>query len=81
MARETESQLELPAQRERCPMRSKWETGELPERLALIQQLRRINPDRARELVLSTWKEEPPDERAAFIQTFADGSLPQTKNS
>jgi hypothetical protein len=59
-----------------APDETKWETGELRERLALIQQLRGINPNRARELVLSTWKEEPPDERAAFIQTFVNGVTP-----
>ncbi|HVK57790.1 MAG TPA: DUF5691 domain-containing protein, partial [Candidatus Kapabacteria bacterium] len=40
---------------------SKWETGELPERLAVLDEMRRTSPDSAREIVLSTWKEEPPD--------------------
>ncbi|HEX7862752.1 MAG TPA: DUF5691 domain-containing protein [Verrucomicrobiae bacterium] len=52
---------------------SKWETGELAERVGLLAQLRRTNPDRARELVFSTWKDEPPDERAAIIQKFEIG--------
>jgi hypothetical protein len=55
---------------------SKWETGELPERLAVLDEMRRTSPDSAREIVLSTWKEEPPDERAAFIQKFETGLAP-----
>jgi hypothetical protein len=47
---------------------SKWETGELAERLAVIQKMRCVDPVRALELLQSTWKEEPPEERAAFIQ-------------
>lgn len=56
-----------------APDESKWETGELAERLAVIQEMRRADPIRARELLEYTWKEEPPEERAAFIQKLAIG--------
>jgi len=47
-----------------------WETGSSPARLVLLQNLRQTDPNRARELLLSTWKEEKPEDRAAFLEAF-----------
>lgn len=52
---------------------SSWETGTRPTRLALLENLRTTDPARARELVVATWNEEKPEDRAAFIETFIVG--------
>ena len=51
----------------------RWETGTLQERSALLARLRQSDPARARELLAATWAQEPPKERAAFIETLAEG--------
>jgi hypothetical protein len=53
--------------------REVWETGARPARILVLERLRSSDPDLARELLLSTWTSEPPEERAAFIGTFAAG--------
>jgi hypothetical protein len=50
-----------------------WETGALGERLGHLTALRRITPDRARELVESTWAKESSDDRARFIGALRVG--------
>lgn len=50
-----------------------WQTGSHDERLFLLQQLRRENPDRARELLTSTWSEETAKLRAAYLSAFVAG--------
>lgn len=52
---------------------SDWQTGSRAERLALLHRLRITEPDRARELVESTWAEETPDDRAAFVKSLLAG--------
>jgi hypothetical protein len=52
---------------------SVWQTGEKAARLLFLRQLRRSNPARAIELLSTTWKEETPDDRAAFITELAAG--------
>lgn len=52
---------------------SHWETGSGDERLALLRLLREREPDRARELVASTWESEKPESRAAFLGAFEVG--------
>ena len=52
---------------------SLWQTGARSGRLALLQPLRATDPTRARELVSSTWSEEKPEDRAAFIAAFITG--------
>ncbi|HHX40560.1 MAG TPA: hypothetical protein GX715_11400 [Armatimonadetes bacterium] len=44
-----------------------WETAPRVARLALLKRLRATDPARARELLQSTWEQDPPNERAAFI--------------
>jgi hypothetical protein len=50
-----------------------WETENRLERLARLQSLREESPAQARELLLETWAEETPKDRAAFLKTFATG--------
>jgi hypothetical protein len=50
-----------------------WQTGEKAARLLFLRQLRRSNPARAIELLGSTWKEETPDDRAAFVAELMAG--------
>jgi hypothetical protein len=50
-----------------------WETGSLGERLGYLTGLRRTAPDRARELVESTWAQESSDDRARFVGAFRVG--------
>jgi len=50
-----------------------WQAGKVSARLLLLQVLRASEPDRARELLASTWKQESPKDRAAFVATFEIG--------
>ena len=52
---------------------SVWHTGERPARLLFITRLRQSDPKRARELLAETWKDETPEDRAAFVGTFGSG--------
>jgi len=52
---------------------AEWQTGTREERVALLQRLRRTHPAQARALVETTWKQDAPDERAAFLATFETG--------
>lgn len=44
-----------------------WSTGNREQRLAALSRLRRANPAAARELILSTWKVDAAEDRAAFV--------------
>lgn len=50
-----------------------WQTGARAERAALLRELRASNPALARQLLTSTWSQDPPEERALFLGTFAIG--------
>jgi len=50
-----------------------WQTSNSAARLLLLQRLRVDHPDQARELLISTWAEEMPDDRTAFLATFQTG--------
>jgi hypothetical protein len=50
-----------------------WDTGTPAARLLYLQDLRSHNPDRARELLQSTWKQETASDRAKFLETFLIG--------
>lgn len=50
-----------------------WETGARDERLLFIEGLRAREPERARELIISTWSEESSKERVAFLEKLAEG--------
>ncbi len=53
-----------------------WHTGGPPARRLFLRQLRRSQPARALELLAATWKEETPDDRAAFIAELETGLSP-----
>jgi hypothetical protein len=50
-----------------------WEIGTQAARLDVLRRLRASDPDRGRSLVESTWAEDSPESRAAFLRAFADG--------
>lgn len=49
---------------------SVWQTGNREQRLAMLRALRQSSPDRARELVASSWTSETPDDRASIVATY-----------
>jgi hypothetical protein len=54
-----------------------WATATTAERLGHLSALRAADPDRARELLESTWAEESSDNRARFLATFGTGLSPR----
>ena len=50
-----------------------WETGSFEQRRMLIERLRVTAPAKARELVQSTWKQDAPEARSAFLAAFTVG--------
>ncbi|MBD2033956.1 hypothetical protein H6F76_02685 [Leptolyngbya sp. FACHB-321] len=50
-----------------------WETGTPSARLLYLQNLRSHNPDRVRELLQSTWKQETASDRAKFLEALHVG--------
>jgi hypothetical protein len=54
-------------------VQSFWETSALAQRLGLLHQLRKTAPEKARELIASTWGEDKADLRAQFIGALRDG--------
>ena len=50
-----------------------WQTASREWRLDELKRCRVSDPARARELVASTWDQETPADRAAFLETFAIG--------
>ena len=55
------------------PRSDEWETGTVGERLGYLTALRRTAPERARELVESTWASESSEDRARFVAAFGTG--------
>jgi hypothetical protein len=52
---------------------SAWETGSKAARLMWLTKLRRQEPDRARQLLESTWKQESASDRTAFLEVLETG--------
>jgi len=50
-----------------------WQTGQRDQRLALLQDLRTSDPSRARELLQSTWAQEPAEERVRWLTVMTVG--------
>ena len=50
-----------------------WETGDREERLLLLEHLRTVDPNNARELLATTWSQESAKDRVAFLEKFAIG--------
>ena len=59
---------------------SVWQTGTTPARVLYLRQQRETNPARALELLVSTWKEETPEGRAAFIAELETGLSPNDES-
>ncbi|KAF0247415.1 MAG: hypothetical protein FD167_3184 [bacterium] len=57
-----------------------WQIGNKLDRINLLKELRKKDSKKARELVLSTWKEESADERVAFILTFKENLTIEDEN-
>ena len=55
------------------PSEDRWNTGTREERLAELKVLRTMDPARARTWVQSTWADDPPDAREAFLQILLIG--------
>ena len=47
-----------------------WKTSDYPIRLDLLKTLRNLNPDAARDLLSTTWKQEKAKDRATFLAEF-----------
>ncbi|HEX3251576.1 MAG TPA: DUF5691 domain-containing protein [Pyrinomonadaceae bacterium] len=50
-----------------------WETGSREERLLLLEHLRTADPTKARELLATTWTQEPAKDRVSFLEKLAIG--------
>jgi len=50
-----------------------WETGTRGERLHLLERVRDRETKLAIGLIQSTWEQDPPEERAAFVETLSNG--------
>jgi hypothetical protein len=50
-----------------------WETGNREERLLLLEYLRKADPTKARELLATTWAQEPAKDRDSFLEKLAVG--------
>jgi hypothetical protein len=53
-----------------------WETATNPERMALLEILRKSDPAAAIELIQSTWKADKADQRKDFLRTLEQGLSP-----
>jgi hypothetical protein len=51
---------------------SAWETGSKAARLMWLTKLRRQEPEQARQLLESTWKQESASDRTAFLESFSN---------
>jgi hypothetical protein len=54
----------------------RWATGTAETRVLLLTDLRAGDPAAARDLVESTWEQDPPEQRARFIGALRDGLGP-----
>jgi hypothetical protein len=50
-----------------------WETGSLAQRISLLESLRARTPERALDLLKSTWAADSPEARATFLRILAAG--------
>ena len=53
-----------------------WQTGTRDQRTAVLAQVRLGDPVRARTLVAATWDHDPAEERARWVEAFAEGLSP-----
>jgi len=50
-----------------------WQIGAREERSGIVERLRSSDPQHARQLVQSTWEQDPPEDRAEFVTAFLSG--------
>jgi hypothetical protein len=50
-----------------------WESGGRDARKVYLRGIREVDPGHAREMLANAWDQEPPDNRAAFLETFDTG--------
>ena len=50
-----------------------WETSTGPARLAALTQLRHLDPERVRAMLETSWAQESPTDRAAFVEALSVG--------
>ena len=55
------------------PSQYNWQTGVKFERIELLKYLRKVDPERAVEMLKSTWKEENYRDKAAFLKELETG--------
>jgi hypothetical protein len=58
---------------ETAPAEELWQVGGREARAVALGRLRREDPARARALLEESWPSEPPEHRAAFLSTLAEG--------
>lgn len=56
-----------------APSHERWLSGTFEERRAELLALRQQDPAQAREWLQETWTKDPPEEREAFLRSFATG--------
>lgn len=49
-----------------------WQTGNRNERIAFLKQLRSQDAQQARELLISGWSQETPEDRVKFVELFKE---------
>ena len=54
----------------------RWQTGTRDERLELLRAVRAQDPERGRELLVSTWAADGAQDRATLLAALADGLAP-----
>jgi hypothetical protein len=56
-----------------APSHERWLSGTFDERRAELSAMRKHDPAVAREWLQETWAKDPPEEREAFLRSFANG--------
>jgi hypothetical protein len=64
------------AARDEEAVESLWINGLREQRTAALKRLREIDPDKGRQLIQSTWKEDIAEERAGFVEALRVGLSP-----
>ncbi|MCP9496004.1 MAG: DUF5691 domain-containing protein [Pyrinomonadaceae bacterium MAG19_C2-C3] len=61
---------EAPNTVEESAVEEVWQTASRDKRMTLLRELRRTEPSRSRALLASTWEQEAPEDRSAFLRLF-----------
>lgn len=56
-----------------APSHERWLSGTFEERRAELSAQRKLDPAQAREWLQETWAKDPPEQREAFLSSFATG--------